>query len=368
MIYLDYNATTPLREEAKQIMFDLAGMPLNPSSIHGMGRKAKSAIERARMQVAELLGIKDHMREYNITFTSSGTEANNLILSNYIDGEIFISNIEHSSISKVAEFFDNITFINVTGDGLLDCNDLHDKLSQSTAKKKLVSVMFANNETGVIQPLQEASIIAREYGAELHSDCIQAPGKIAIDIAKLDLDFATISGHKFGGPVGVGALISKAEFFLKPLIFGGGQEKSIRSGTENVLAIAGMGKVAELACLEFEENAKKMKEVRDYFEIKLREQFPHLQIIAQNMPRLANTSLFFNKGKSAETIVISLDLKGIAVSSGAACSSGRVAASKVLKAMGYSDDEAASAIRVSIGPKTSKEEIDQLLFSLNEIY
>jgi cysteine desulfurase len=367
MIYLDHNATTTLHPSAMEVMMGLQGRPLNPSSIHSYGRDAKAVIETAREQLAELVGIKSLMRDYQITFTASGTEANNLILTNFVDGEVFISSVEHSSISSYLKVLPNIQVIGVDKNGILDLNDLMIKLASSKNSKKLVSVMIANNETGVIQPIKQIATIAHEYGALIHSDCVQAPGKIALDLQDLDLDFASISGHKFGGPIGAAALISKAKYHLNPMILGGGQEKNRRSGTENVASIAGFGKAAEIIAILQPEMQIKMLNLREKLETSLLSAMPNLKIVGANTERLPNTSLIINIDKKAETQIIALDLKGIAVSSGSACSSGKVGGSTVLRAMEYNDNEIRSAIRISTSNNTSDTEIDEFIRIFIEI-
>jgi cysteine desulfurase len=367
MIYLDHNATTQMHPAVIKVMNELAGKPLNPSSIHSYGRKGKEIIETAREQVAKLLGIKEQSRDYQITFTASGTEANNLILTNFMDGEVFISAVEHLSISSYLKITPNIQVIKVDRNGVLDLADLTNKLRTSRSDKKLVSVMMANNETGVIQPLKQIAAIAHEFGALIHSDCIQAPGKIPVNLPELDLDFASISAHKFGGPIGSAALIAKVKYHLNPMILGGGQEKSRRSGTENVLSIAGFGFAAEIASAEQPKTYLKMLELRERLESSLLGNMPHLRFAGLNAERLPNTTLVINPEKKAETQIIALDLKGIAVSSGAACSSGRVGSSDVLKAMGYNEEETRSAIRISTGVNTGSEEIDEFVRIFTEI-
>ena len=367
MIYLDHNSTTNLLEDSKNAMIAALGKPFNASAIHGFGREGKKIIEKARKQIASLVGIISHFRDYNITFTSSGTEANNLILSNFKDGEIFVSAIEHASILNHSVFESNIQVIKVNTSGILSQEDLKDKLSKSRSNRKLVSVIFANNETGVIQDIKEIAKIAHEYGALIHSDCVQAVGKISVDLLNLDIDFATISAHKIGGPIGSGALISKAKIQLVPQIIGGGQEKGLRSGTENIAAIAGFGAAAELVGKEQISRYEYLKELRDYLEKEIVKAFPNIKIVNLESPRLPNTSLIINFGKKAETQIIAFDLKDIAISSGAACSSGKIGSSKTLAAMKFNEEEKDSAIRVSLGSMTTKQNVDKFLEIYREI-
>ena len=367
MIYLDNNATTNLHPDALEKMMTLQRKPMNPSSVHAYGRKARSLIESARKSVAKLLGFDYSTKEYQLIFTSSGTEANQLVMSNFQDGEIFISGIEHISILAHNKLRDNITVINVDNNGLLDQADLETKLQASKSEKKLVSIMLANNENGIIQPIKEICDIAHKYGALMHSDCVQAVGKIDCNITKLDLDFASISAHKFNGPLGAAALISRINVPIKPIIIGGGQERSLRSGTENVLAIVGFGVAADIASKDLTHRAEHFKKLQLKLESALLMQNPNIKIIGTNTKRLPNTSLIVNVGKKAETQLIALDLRGVAVSSGAACSSGKTSPSHVLLAMGYDEDEAGAAIRISTGIETTEQDIDNFIKIYNEI-
>ncbi|NRB11065.1 MAG: cysteine desulfurase [Rickettsiaceae bacterium] len=367
MIYLDYNATTIIHPTVKEYMLQFMDYPANPSSVHSFGRKARKIIEAARMQIALMLGIGNYLKDYNITFTSGGTEANNLILSNFLDGDIFISALEHSSIYNYIQEYKNIKIIKVDRNGLIDLDDLKLQLADSTAEKKLVSVMFANNETGVIQEIKQIADIVHEYGGLIHSDIVQCPGKIPIDLYNLDVDFASISGHKFGGPVGIGALVSKEIHHLKPILIGGMQEKGLRSGTENVVAIAGLGVAAKLVTDELPLRYKKMVKLRDRIEAALLGYYPKIEIASYGVHRLPNTSLIINPGKKAENQLIIFDLHGVALSSGAACSSGKVGTSNTLKYMGYSKEERQSALRISVGENNNEKEIDFFIDTYKKI-
>ncbi len=367
LIYLDHNATTPLHPAVKSKMDEYALLPLNPSSIHSSGRAATSIIENSRKLIARLMGFEGNFKNYRVTFTSGGTEANNIILANYRDGEIFISATEHTSIWAHSKVASNFTVIQVDRNGVLDLEYLQQKLANSTKQKKLVSVMLANNETGIISPIQKITKIAHEYGAEIHSDCVQAAGKIPIDIMDIDLDFASISGHKFSGPAGAGVLISKTSFHLQPIFIGGGQERGLRSGTENVPAIAGLGQAALIAFDELDKRIDHMKKLRDRLESRLLNRFSDVRFPGINTDRLPNTSLIINPRTTAQIMLIALDLKGVAVSSGSACSSGKVGKSHVLSAMGYSDDEVKSAIRISVGYTTTNKDIDDFLEIYSEL-
>jgi cysteine desulfurase len=368
MIYLDHNASTNIHPAVKSKMDEYIMTPLNPSSIHSNGRKAKSLLENARKSIANLLGFKDIVKDYHITFTSGGTEANNIVISGFQAEEIFISAIEHPSIFAYNNLYTNITVINVNNNGILDLEDLEAKLARSGSKKKLVSIMLANNETGIIQPALEISKIVHKYGGLLHSDCVQAIGKIDVNIVDLGLDLVTISGHKFGGPTGAGALISKSSSSLHPLMVGGGQERGMRPGTENVPAIIGLGQAAEIAWKELSERNKHMLELRNKIESGvMKNSGDNLEIVGRKLNRLPNTTLVIHPEKAAEIQLIALDLKGVAVSSGSACSSGKVGKSHVLSAMGYLETQAKSAIRISVGYTSTASEIDKFLVIYNEL-
>ncbi|ADE30017.1 cysteine desulfurase family protein [Rickettsia prowazekii] len=366
MIYLDHNATTFIDPRVKEYIISLMDKELNPSSAHTSGRFAKNIIETARSQIATSLGIT-MSREYNITFTSSGTESNNLIMKNFYDGDIFISAIEHLSIYNHINYAPNIKIIRVNKQGLVDLEHLEDLLSQSNASKKLVSVMIANNENGVLQDIAAISKITKKYNAKFHSDLVQSFGKISLNIKELGLDFATISGHKIGGGHGCGALISNSNFQLIPIIIGGGQEKSVRSGTENVLAIAGFGLAAEFRRKDISKNYIKIRYLQERLEQKLKE-YSNVNIISNNVARLANTTLITVDNTDAQVKLIGFDLRNICVSSGSACSSGKISKSHVLTNMGIREEEARSSIRISLSHTNTISDIKAFIKAFEEIY
>jgi len=371
IVYLDHNATSTIHNEVKKLAISLMDKPLNPSSIHTNGREARVIVEHAREQLSKSLGITDNSKEYQIIFTSGGTESNNLILSNYYDADVFVSAIEHPSILMQLQYLPNIQKIKVNNNGIVDLEDLKLLLSQSKNPKKLVSVMMANNETGVIQPIKEIGKIAKEFGAQIHSDCVQAFGKIEVNIVDLGIDFATLSAHKFGGLPGGGALIAKSDYTLKPMVIGGGQEKNLRSGTENVIAIASLGLAAELAQKEFETRTQKMSKLQKKLEEGLKQNFPKIKIIGIGSPRLPNTSLIIapnNNDDDTQNKILKFDAKGFVVSSGSACSAGKVGTSTLLITMGLDHKDASSAIRVSLSHYNSEEEIDAFIKAFKEIY
>ncbi|MGI4753161.1 MAG: cysteine desulfurase family protein [Janthinobacterium lividum] len=367
MIYLDCNSTILIDPIVKEYVISLMDKELNPSSAHSSGRFAKNIIETARSQIATALAISTSSREYDITFTSSGTESNNLIMKNFYDGDIFISAIEHLSIYNHIKHAPNIKLIRVDKQGIVDLEHLEKLLAQSMASKKLVSVMMANNESGVLQDIAKISEIAKKYDAKFHSDLVQSFGKIPINIKELGLDFATISGHKIGSGQGGAALISTSHFPLTPIIIGGGQEKSVRSGTENVLAIAGFGLAAELMKENIVENQVKLKSLQEVLEKKLKK-YQGVNIISENAKRLPNTTLFTVPGTDAQTKLIGFDLRYICVSSGSACSSGKISKSHVLTNMGLDEEEVKSSIRVSFGHNNTIDDIKAFMIAFKEVY
>ncbi len=347
---MDYNATSIMYESVKDAMANILSLPLNPSSIHSFGRDARAMVENARSKILSLLGANN---SYDLTFVSSGTEANNLIIHNFRNSKILVSATEHLSIIEHKKFNDNIDILPVDRDGIIDINFLENWLKSNP--KSLVSIMLANNETGVISNLSNIAKLVHQYDSFLHSDIAQAPSKMAVDISSLDLDFATISAHKFGGPVGAAALIYRSKFHLHPQIIGGGQEKGVRSGTQNVASIVGFAIALEesvdLSC------NNKMIELRNLLEEELIKLDNNIIIFGKNSNRLPNTSMFSQVNTDAREKIILLDINNIAVSNGSACSSGKVKSSHVLEAMGFSTNEISGAIRVSLGKDNSKEDI-----------
>jgi cysteine desulfurase len=366
-IYLDWNATAPLRPAACAAMAAALDCLGNPSSIHTEGRAARQVVERAREQVASLLGAQPKC----VTFTSGGTEANNLALTPALQtGEektlrdrLLVSAIEHASVRGGGQFAaEAVEEIPVTPGGVVDCEALAHRLTALTAQSQraLVSVMLANNETGVVQPISEVSRVVHEAGALLHVDAVQGAGRITCDINCLKCDLLSISAHKLGGPKGAGALVLRSEALHlgHPLVRGGGQERGLRAGTENVAAIAGFGAAAEAAQRDLMRDGARITALRDRLEAGLKAATPQAIIVGADAPRVPNTTLIAVPGMKAETAVIAFDLAGFAVSSGAACSSGKVQASHVLAAMGASDELARSGVRLSLGWSTTEAEID----------
>ncbi|HXL31633.1 MAG TPA: cysteine desulfurase family protein [Bradyrhizobium sp.] len=362
-VYLDWNATSPLRPQARAAMaaaWDFCG---NPSSVHAEGRQARRLVEEARAAVAGAVGTLPR----NVVFTSGGTEANALALtpglrrgSGLPVERLLVSAIEHTSVLAGGRFpTEAMGTIGVTRAGVLDLDRLRTKVE--AGPPALVSVMLANNETGAVQPAAEAAEIVHAAGGLMHVDAIQALGKIYFDIKALNADLVTVSGHKIGGPKGVGAVaLAEGVRGLEPWLRGGGQELGHRAGTENVAGIVGFGAAAKAAMGVRESDAIRLESLRNRLERGLRETTGAI-VFSGDVPRLPNTTLFTVPGLKAETAVIGFDLEGIAVSSGSACSSGKVQPSHVLKAMGYGANTAQGAVRLSLGWSTSEADIDRCL-------
>ena len=338
--YLDHNATSPLRPAAKSAMLRAMDVTGNASSVHAEGRAARQALEDARDQVAQAVGAIAPM----VVFTSGGSEANNLALKGAPVERLIVSAIEHPSVLEAAKASGMpVSLIPVDGNGIVNLAALAKLLE---GPKALVSVMLANNETGVIQPVRDVVALAQSHGALVHTDAVQALGKMPVNFGLLGVDLMTLSAHKLGGPVGAGALIVRDGLALEPLVHGGGQELRRRAGTENLVSIAGFGAAAS-------ETLNSIKMLRDELELSLEAAV----IFGAGVERLPNTSCFARPGLNAETLLMAFDLEGIAVSSGSACSSGKVAKSHVLAAMGIAPEISGAAIRVSLGWNTTIEHI-----------
>ncbi|MGY3036274.1 cysteine desulfurase [Bradyrhizobium sp. USDA 4354] len=362
-VYLDWNATTPLRPEARAAILSAYDLVGNPSSVHAEGREARRLVEEARATLAAAVGVQPR----NVVFTSAGTEANALALSPGLRGtsggpaeRLLVSAVEHASVLAGGRFPpDRIGLIQVTRSGVVDLDHL--KVQLRDGPPALVSIMAANNETGVLQPVTEAASIVHEAGGLLHVDAIQALGKIPFDINSVGADLATVSAHKIGGPKGIGALVmAEGISGLEPALRGGGQELNRRAGTENVAGIAGFGAAVKAALQALPEDVKRMVSLRDRLENGLHG-VAGATVFADGVARLPNTILFTAPGLKAETAVIGFDLEGIAVSSGSACSSGKVQPSHVLSAMGYDPAVAQGAVRLSLGWSTEPEDINRAL-------
>jgi cysteine desulfurase len=361
--YFDWNATAPLRPEARNAILAAFETVGNPSSVHAEGRAARALVETARAQVAELIGADPR----GVIFTSGGTEANMLALIPAIEvdgvrnprGGLFVTTIEHPSV-RAGGRFGAVIDLPVKADGIVCRQSLEQRLVR--AEHPLVSVMFVNNETGIIQPIREVAGITHAAGGLLHVDAVQAAGKISCDIKVLSADLMTVSGHKLGGPQGTGALVLRDGIHITDqLLKGGGQERGARAGTENVAGIAGFGAACAAAVTELAATNSRLSALRGRLEAQLRDISPAAVIFGEDVARVPNTTLVALPGLKAETAVIAFDLAGVAVSSGSACSSGKVAASHVLAAMGIDPALARGAIRLSLGWSTTEVDIDRLL-------
>jgi cysteine desulfurase len=363
--YLDYNATAPLRAEVREAFAAALSLYGNPSSVHAEGRAARAAIEAARAKVAGLVGA----RPEDVIFTSGGTEANALALAAQAGDawHCYMSAVEHPSVLSGGRFYpETTTRIPVTPDGVVDLEILARELAKHHLKgwRPFVSLMSANNETGAIQPVAETSKIVQS--GLLHTDAVQAAGRIKLDMAALGADMLSLSAHKLGGPKGVGALVLGNGASVEPLVKGGAQERRRRGGTENVAGIVGFGVAAELAARDLAK-MEAIATLRDELEKGALTIAPEAVVLAARVERLPNTTCIAVPGAKAETLVIGLDLAGVAVSSGSACSSGKVEASHVLSAMGVPEEIAQGAIRVSLGFATKRADIDNFLKPFAEL-
>ncbi len=368
-IYLDHNATTPLDPRVWAAMAPyLRDHYANPSSVHAPGRMVRTAFEQAREQVAALVKAQPSQ----VIFTSGGTEANNLALKGtmvrFPGQRLAVSVIEHASVLQparaMAEQGWGLDMIAVDEDGLVSEEALLEAVTEQT---RLVSVMHANNEIGVIQDITSLSAAARRVGVVLHSDAVQAAGKLAVDFSSSGVHLMSLSAHKIYGPKGVGALIVAPGMDLFPLLHGGGHERGLRGGTENVAGIVGFGAAAELAGAELAPRTAHNRALRDYFEQRLHQDLPEITVVAERARRLDNTAMILVPGIEGETLLMQLDQAGIAVSSGSACSAGTAAPSHVLVALGLAGESGRSAVRVSFGRDNTARDVDALVDALNAV-
>jgi cysteine desulfurase len=351
--YLDWNATAPLRAEAAAAVTEALARWGNPSSVHARGRAARQLVEHAREAIADLVGSVDPS---GVVFVSGGTEANHLALLGAGRQRILVSAVEHDSVRWA---FSAAEAIPVDADGIVAL-DVLERLLAADPRPAVVSVMFANNETGVIQPVAEIAAIARRHGALFHCDAVQAAGRIPLNVHAIGADFVALSAHKLGGPPGVGALVVIGGVDLAPLLRGGGQERGRRAGTENLPGIAGFAAAARIALAEIG-RYDRVRMWRDRLEASIASIAPEAVVIGANAPRLSNTSAIAMPNIPSETQVIALDLDGVMVSAGAACSSGKVGPSHVLAAMAVEPAVAASTIRVSLGWDSSEADVDHFI-------
>ncbi len=366
-IYFDNNATTPVLPavfEAMRPFFDEQFG--NASSIHYNGQQTRAAVEEARERVSKLLGC--HPSE--VIFTSGGTEADNLAITGLVrpGDHIITSTIEHHAVLLTCQNLEKngceLTYVPVDGNSLVDPDDVRHAMRPNT---RLISVMMANNETGALQPVEEIGRIATEHGVYFHTDAVQAAAKVPIDVQKIGCHALSISGHKIHAPQGVGALYLKKGTKLRPMVYGGGQERSLRAGTENAPGIVGLGKAAQIAKEALDRgDDQKMAEMRDRLQQGILARVDDAGVNGEGARRVPNTTNIYFDHIEGESLVIALDLKGLAVSGGAACSSGAVEPSHVLAAMGLQHDRARASIRFSLGKQTAEEDIDFALALIPE--
>jgi cysteine desulfurase len=361
-IYLDYNATTPVAPDVLDGMLPfLSGDYGNAASIHTPGQRARAALDTARQQVAALIGA----RPQEIVFTSGGTESDNHAVFGAVaateqrPAHVITTAIEHEAVLHACEELERqgilVTFVGVSRAGVVDVEAVRSAIRLETV---LISVMHANNEAGSVQPIAELGRLARQHKIVLHTDAVQSAGKITIDVNALGVDLLTLSAHKFYGPKGIGALYVRSGSKVRQILFGGHHQRGFRPGTENVAGAVGMGKAAEIAREQLHSYAERVTALRDRLEAGILQRVPDCNVNGAAAERVANTTNFCFSGIEGEALVIALDLKGIAISTGAACSSGAVEPSHVLLAMGLTADEARSSVRFSLGRHTTPQEID----------
>lgn len=361
-VYFDHNATTPLAPEVLQAMMPFLTEEYgNASSIHSAGQRARGGVERAREQVAALLGA----REKEIVFTSGGTEADNLALRGVVGAadrprkHVITSTIEHHAVLNTCQALEAegvaVTYVPVSGGGLVEPEEVRRALTPDTV---LITIMHANNELGTVQPIAEIAAIAREHRIPFHTDAVQSVGKLPVDVRALGVDLLSLSAHKIYGPKGVGALFVRRGVRLKPLFFGGHHERDRRPGTENVAGIVGLGAAAERAAAHLSEDARRLAALRDELEQRVLARVPHTGVNGDRERRTPNTTNLYFDFVEGEPLVIALDLKGVACSTGAACSAGAVEPSHVLTAIGLEPARARASLRFSLGRANTREEVD----------
>lgn len=373
-IYLDSAASTPVADEVIAEMLPYMKQQYgNPSSIHKFGRETTRAIQLARKRVAEMIGAS--MRE--LTFTSGGTEADNLAVKGAAvhirnksptKNRIITSSIEHDAVLEPCRDLERmgfaVTYLPVTDEGIVRPADLKGAVSDDVS---LVSIMYANNEVGTIQPVKELAQIAHQAGALFHTDAVQAAGKVSIDVKDLKVDMMSMSSHKINGPKGIGALYIRSGLEISPIIHGGGQESELRSGTENVPGIVGFGKACELATKRMNQYTEQVSGLRDYLIKRVLKEIPHSRLNGSKTDRIPNNAHFTFFGVNGEDLIIKLDENGVAASTGSACSVKKQKPSHVLKAMGFSYEEITGSLRLSLGMHNTKEEIDRTVALLSSV-
>ena len=369
--YFDNAATTKVKEEVlKEMLPYFKDMYGNPSSLYSIGRASKKAIDEARKKVSKLINCNPN----EIYFTGCGSESDNTIIkgiayANIKKGKhIITSTIEHPAVLHTCQALEKqgfeVTYLKVNKEGIIDIEELRNSIRNDTI---LISIMFANNEIGTIQPIEIIAKIAKMYNIIFHTDAVQACGNVPIDVSKMGIDALSLSGHKLYAPKGIGALYVKNGINFEKIMDGGHQEKNKRAGTENVAGIVGLGKACELANINLESHMKHLKKLRDYFILETEKRIDSVKLNGSRERRLPGNANFSFSGVEGETILLKLDAKGICTSSGSACTSGSTAPSHVLKAIGLSDDLARGSLRVTFGEDNTKEDVDYLLDNLEEI-
>jgi cysteine desulfurase len=370
-VYLDNNATTQVAPEVMGAMLpcyrEFYG---NASSVHWYGQEAKALMDKARQQVATLLNAEPN----EIVFTSGGTESDNLAIRGIVDSvpgtgkHIITSQIEHHAVLHTGQMLQKlgikVTYVPVDAEGLVDPAEIEKSITPETV---LISIMHSNNEIGAIQPVQEIGAVARARDIYFHTDAVQAAGKVPLDVEQLGVDLLSIAGHKFHAPKGVGALYIKKGTKIRSLLYGGAHERNRRAGTENIPHIVGLGKAAELAMTEMENNTGRILELRNYFEGEIFRRIPHTSLNGPRTRRIPNTANIGFEQVESEALLINLDLAGVACSTGSACASGSIEPSHVLTALGLPPEQAFSSIRFSLSKFTTREEIEYVLNLLPEM-
>jgi len=367
-VYLDHAATTPVDEEVLKAMQEFFSKKFgNASSLHSWGREAREALEESREKVAKLINADAN----EIVFTGSGTESDNLAIKGiaykHRKGHVITSKIEHPAVLETCKYLEkkgfDVTYLPVDKYGLVDPKQVEEAIRDDTI---LISIMHANNEIGTIEPIEEIGKIAKKHGIPFHTDAVQSVGKIEVDVKKLNVDLLSMSSHKIYGPKGVGALFIKHGIKIEPILHGGGHEYGLRSSTENIAGIVGFAKACELAKKRLHEDAEKMKKLRDKI-IKETLKIEESYLTGHPEKRLLNNASFYFKGIEGESLVLMLDAKGIATSTGSACSSKKLQASHVLLAIGIKPEDAHGSLRVTLGRENSEEEIDYFLEVLPQV-